>query len=154
MSTQTEYLFNGFPEFLRLFKLALGERAWDEKMSNKHTAMGVLSAIQKTLVQESWVTIPTAVSYLRELKILSEKNLDALNLCGAIVAPNTALTHRGMAILLLYLAKHEPGLNVREQADLKEHAQSIQNISDTNVTSTEFFQLCSVLLSRKSSKHV
>lgn len=154
MSTQSEYLFNGFPEFLRLFKLALGEKSWDEKMANKDTAIGILSAIQKTLVNESWVTIPTAVSYLRELKILSQKNLEALQLCGALVPPNTPLTHRGMAILLVYLAKNEPGIDVKEQTDLTANAQSIQNIPDTNLTSTEFFHLCSVLLTQKSSKHI
>jgi len=153
MSAQSEYLFNGFPEFLRLFKLALGEKSWDEKMENKDTAMGVLSAIQKTLVTESWVTVPTAVSYLRELKILSQKNLEALQLCGALVPPNTPLTRRGMAILLVFLAKNEPYIDTKEQASLTEHAQNIQNIPDTNLTSTEFFQLCSVLLSQKSSKH-
>jgi hypothetical protein len=153
MSAKTEFLFNEFPEFLRLFRLALGEKAWDEKISNKHTAMGILSAIQKTIVEESWVTIPTAVSYLRELKILSEKNLEALNLCGAVVGPDTPLTHRGMAVLLLFLAKNEPGLNVREQSHLKENAQSIQNIPDMKVSSSEFFQLCSVLLAKKSNKH-
>jgi hypothetical protein len=152
MSTQSEYLFNGLPEFLRLFKLALGEKSWDEKMSNKNTAIGILSAIQKTLVTESLVTIPTAVSYLRELKILNEKNLEVLDLCGAVVPLNTALTHKGMAVLLVYLAKNEPGLEVKEQADLKEDAQNIQNMPETNVSSTEFFHLCSLLLSQKSSK--
>lgn len=154
MSTQSEYLFNGFPEFLRLFKIALGEKSWDEKMTDKETAMGILSAIQRTLLTESWVTVPTAVSYLRELKIMSQKNLEAVQLCAAIVPPNTPLTHKGMAVLLLYLAKNEPGINVKEESDITAHTQGIQNIPDTNVSSTEFLQLCSVLLSRKSSKHI